>query len=140
LVTTVLMLVVLPRARPAPEQAVEVERPVVAIERAGFTTDRFLPPDDPAWPGHWAQLPSAWSDRVMIDGADVLGQARAAIAEMPPALRQVIVLRDLEGRSSDDVGRALEISPEEVRRLLQQARSLVRARLERHLDGAGAMS
>jgi MFS family permease len=140
LVTAVLMLVVLPRARPAPEQAVEVERPVVAIERAGFPTDRFLPPDDPAWPGHWAQLPTAWSDRVVIDGPDVLGQAQAAIAEMPPALRQVIVLRDLEGRSSDDVRRALQISPEEERTLLQQARSLVRARLERHLDGAGAMS
>jgi DNA-directed RNA polymerase specialized sigma24 family protein len=117
-----------------------VERPAVAIERAGFATDRFLPPDDPAWPGHWAQLPTAWSDRVGIDGPDVLGQAQAAIAEMPPALRQVIVLRDLDGRSSDDVRRALQISPEEERTLLQQARSLVRARLERHLGGAGAMS
>src|SRR4051812_26744669 len=25
-----------------------------------FDPDRFRPPDDPDWPGHWASLPSDW--------------------------------------------------------------------------------
>jgi hypothetical protein len=139
-VAAVLMLAVLPRARHAPEPTTEVLQPEVAITPRTFPAERFLPPDDPVWPGHWAKLPTAWSDRVAIDSPEVLGQARSAIADMPPALRRVIVLRDLEGRSSDDVERALAISLEEERALLHQARSFVRARLERHLDGTGAAS
>ena len=138
-VAAVLMLLVLPRARPAPEQAIDEEQPALAIEPA-FPADRFLPPDNPVWPGHWAKLPTAWSDRVAIDDPEVLGQARAAIADMPPALRRVMVLRDLEGRTSEETRTALAISQEQERALLQQARSFVRARLERHLDGTGATS
>jgi DNA-directed RNA polymerase specialized sigma24 family protein len=64
--------------------------------------------------------------------------ARAAIADMPAALRRVIVLRDVRGRSPDEVGEALRLGTEEQRAMLQQARSLVRARLERHFQDEGA--
>jgi DNA-directed RNA polymerase specialized sigma24 family protein len=54
---------------------------------------------------------------------------------MPAHLRQVIVLRDIEGGSPADVQRALGVSPDIERALLQQARALVRARLEQHFEG-----
>jgi RNA polymerase sigma-70 factor (ECF subfamily) len=56
---------------------------------------------------------------------------------MPAVLRQVIVLRDIQGRASDEVSRALDVSTEEVRAMLHQARSLVRAQLERYFERAG---
>jgi DNA-directed RNA polymerase specialized sigma24 family protein len=99
-------------------------------------SDRFLPEDHPEWPGHWATPPVAWQALgVPVDGPDVLEQARLALAEMPEALRQVIIIRDVEGRTPDEVGEALGLSPDDERAMLHRARSLVRARLERYFEG-----
>jgi hypothetical protein len=103
-----------------------------------FAPDRFVPADDPVAPGHWVDPPVAWEGLgVRVDDADALEKARAAMAEMPEALRQVIVLRDVEGRTPDDVRNALGLGPEEERDMLHKARGLVRARLERHFEEGG---
>jgi DHA2 family multidrug resistance protein-like MFS transporter len=113
-----------------------VPTPTAEMERA-FPPDRFLPSDHPEWPGHWETPPVAWEALgVRVDGADTLEQVRVALAEMPEPLRQVIILRDVEGRTLDEVRNALRLAPEEVRAMLQQARGLVRARLERYFDGS----
>jgi MFS family permease len=128
-----LILAVLPRS-PVPIAQVS---PAALIEPP-FPADRFLPPDDPEWPGHWATAPADWGRLgPRVDDADVLEQARAAVTEMPAALRQVIVFRDIEGRTPDQVRGALGLDDEQQRAILQRARSLVRARLERYLEGAG---
>ena len=72
------------RAGPAPVAAGPV-----------FPADRFLPDDDPQWPGHWASPPREWVGADLAD-EQALAQVRAAIRAMPPELRQVIVLRDVE--------------------------------------------
>ena len=131
----VLILVVLPRS-PAPraEAAPLVPAPAQEMEPI-FPVDRFLPPDDPEWPGHWAYPPSSWDGlSVSVDGAEALEQARVAISEMPPALRQVIVLRDVQGAMPSVVRRSLDLRPEEERALLQQARGLVRLQLEHYVE------
>jgi DNA-directed RNA polymerase specialized sigma24 family protein len=56
---------------------------------------------------------------------------------MPDDLRQVILLRDVEGRTPNEVHEALSLGPEEELAMLHQARCLVRARLERHFEGGG---
>jgi RNA polymerase sigma-70 factor (ECF subfamily) len=130
------MIVVLPAAPPSLAQVAPVAPEPAPTVGLAFAPDRFLPEDDPQWPGHWATPPSAWNDLgARIASADALEQARAAIAEMPPVLRQVIVLRDIEGRASSEVREALGLSPEEEGALLHRARGLVRARLERHFEG-----
>jgi MFS transporter, DHA2 family, multidrug resistance protein len=114
-----------------------VPTPSAEVEPS-FPADRFIPPDDPEWPGHWATPPVAWETLgVRVDGADTLEEARLALAEMPEALRQVIVLRDVERRTPDEVREALGLKPEDERAMLHQARSLVRARLERYFDEGG---
>jgi hypothetical protein len=134
-VAALLIIVVLPQA-PAPVGEAAPVVPAPAREREPvFPVDRFVPPDDPQWPGHWANPPAAWdAPGFSIDDPDTLDQARAAIAEMPPALRQVIVLRDVEGRAPSETRRALDLRPDQERALLHHARGLVRARLERYLE------
>jgi predicted MFS family arabinose efflux permease len=138
-VAALLIVVVLPRT-PAPLAEAEPLIPAPGRElEPSFSVDRFLPPDDPQWPGHWANPPAAWDALgVAVDGAGALDQARQAIAEMPPALREVIVLRDVEGATPSEVQRALDIGPEDELARLHQARGLVRARLERYLEGSGS--
>jgi MFS family permease len=138
-VAALLVIVVLPRA-PAPvaEAAAVVPAPAQKGQPV-FSADRFLPPDDPQWPGHWANPPAAWDALgVAVDGAGALEQARQAIAEMPPALRQVIVLRDLQGATPTEVQRALDLRPEDELARLHQARGLVRARLEGFFERTGS--
>jgi hypothetical protein len=114
-----------------------VPTPSADVEPA-VPPDRFLPPDHPEWPGHWETPPVAWETLgVRVDDAETLGQVRVALAEMPEPLRQVILLRDVEGRTPDEVRDALSLAPEDVRAMLQQARSLVRGRLERYFEGSG---
>src|SRR5919106_2545879 len=109
-----------------------------AEEEPAFPPDRFLPPDHPEWPGHWEMPPVAWEALgVGVDGPEALEQARLALVEMPEDLRQVILLRDVESRTPDEVREALSLGPEEELAMLHQARSLVRARLERHFEGIG---
>ena len=137
-VFVLLLFVVLPRT-PAPLAEAEplVPAPGTKVEPS-FSVDRFLPPDDPQWPGHWANPPASWDAAgVAIDDPDALEQAHAAIAELPPAMRQVIVLRDVEGRAPSETRRALDLRPDEERALLHHARGLVRTRLERYLEGEG---
>jgi MFS family permease len=121
----VLLVVVLPSAQPAP---------VVAMTSApSFPAGRFLPDDDPEWPGHWATPPQEWTGERLDDGA--LAEVRAAILALPPELRQVIVLRDVEGRSAEQVRAALDLDEADQLATLHRARGFVRERLERYIEG-----
>jgi hypothetical protein len=130
----ILMIVVLPAA--------PVALPVALVEREPeptFSADRFLPDDHPDWPGHWAIMPVSWVALGLdVDSVEALAEVRAAIVEMPTELRQVMVLRDVEGRSPSEVTHALGISAADEQRRLHQARGLVRSRLERYLEGRGS--
>jgi RNA polymerase sigma-70 factor (ECF subfamily) len=101
-----------------------------------FPADRFRPDDDPEWPGHWASPPQEWADDRVDDEA--LAEVRAAILAMAPELRQVIVLRDVEGRSSEQVRAALGLSAADEITMLHQARGAVRERLEHYFEGRSA--
>jgi hypothetical protein len=133
-----LMVDVLPRAPVPIAQATFPPTPTPAMEPA-FPSERFLPPDDPQWPGHWAHPPATWdSAGVGVHNAASLEHARAAIAELPAALRQVIVLHDVQGRAPEEVRRVLNLSPDQERAMVHQARGLVRARLEDFFQRTGS--
>jgi hypothetical protein len=127
--TIALAVFVLILLRHIPTPSVEMEA------EPSFPPDRFLPADHPEWPGHWEDPPVAWEALVNVDGPGALEQARLAFAEMPELLRQVIVLRDVERRTPAEVREALGLNPEDESAMLHQARSLVRARLDRTFEG-----
>ncbi|GIK42241.1 MAG: RNA polymerase sigma24 factor [Chloroflexota bacterium] len=93
---------------------------------------RFNPPDDPAWPGHWAAGPRSWEQipEQQFLSQETKEQIMAAIASLPPNQREVITLRDIEGWSSAEICTVLDLSEANQRVLLHRARSKVRRALE----------
>lgn len=98
--------------------------------------DRFLPVDHPEWPGHWMKPPVRWGDPDRrAESVETLRAIEAAIRTLPEAQAQVMVLRDVAGFSSDEVGEMTQLSPGNQRVLLHRARAKVRACLEKHFGG-----
>jgi RNA polymerase sigma-70 factor (ECF subfamily) len=100
---------------------------------------RFLAPDHARWPHHWAVEPLPWR----TPEEDLLaGETRKVILEaiddLPPAQREVLVLRDLEGFAAPEVCNILGLSDTHQRVLLHRARSRVRQALERYFAAAEA--
>lgn len=89
------------------------------------------------WKDYWTDYPQSWEEgtpeRVLLDkeGATLLKQA---IAALPPRLKQIILLRDVEGLESDEVCAILAISDANQRVLLHRARARVRTMLEDYMD------
>jgi RNA polymerase sigma-70 factor, ECF subfamily len=93
------------------------------------------PPVDPGrfrregpWAGHWVEFPVDPAERVL--GAEVREQIGRVIAALPSPQREVIVLRDVEGWSAEEVCEALELTPGNQRVLLHRARAKARQALE----------
>ncbi|HZY40812.1 MAG TPA: sigma-70 family RNA polymerase sigma factor, partial [Anaerolineae bacterium] len=84
--------------------------------------DRFSPPDEP-WTGSWSIEPGAWNDQPedRLLSRETLAHIRSAIEALPPAQREVITLRDIDGWSSDEVCNALNITETNQRVLLHRA-------------------
>ena len=102
------------------------------VPEAAVDADRFLDPEHPRWPGHWAAQPEAWPEEALL-AAETREVIADAIEALPATQRAVISLRDVEGWSSEEVRNALELSETNQRVLLHRARSKVRAALESYL-------
>jgi RNA polymerase sigma-70 factor, ECF subfamily len=104
------------------------------VPEAAVDADRFLDPEHPRWPGHWAARPEPWPEDALIasETREVIAEA---IEALPASQRTVITLRDVQGWSSDEVRNALDLSETNQRVLLHRARSKVRAALESYLGG-----
>lgn len=104
-------------------------------DEAAVDAERFRA-EGHRWAGHWAAAPADWSalpeERLL--GSETLAQVHAAIEELPPRQADVLVLRDVEGWTPDEVCAALDISDGNQRILLHRARSKVRAALESYLS------
>jgi RNA polymerase sigma-70 factor (ECF subfamily) len=89
-----------------------------------------------AFPGHWRAYPADWHrlpEEALVQN-ETLRVTVDAIAELPPAQRAVITMRDVQGYGSEEVCAVLGVSEGNQRVLLHRARSRVRAALERHFD------
>ena len=95
---------------------------------------RFLGADHPRWPGHWASPPEQWAEEKLAT-KETVEFVRQAIGGLPPAQKQVITLRDVEGWTSTETCEALGVSEANQRVLLHRARSKVRARVEQFMQG-----
>jgi len=90
------------------------------------------------WAGYWAEYPQPWDEEtpekclLTKEGTAHLEQA---IQALPPKLKQIIILRDVEGLGSKEVCGMLAISEANQRVLLHRARARVRQALECYVQG-----
>jgi RNA polymerase sigma-70 factor, ECF subfamily len=110
---------------------------LVREDEPAVDPERFQGPDG-RFPGGWAAFPTAWDavpeERLLA--RETLELVDAAIKRLPPRQQEVIVLRDVEGWSSEEVCHALDLTIANQRVLLHRARSRVRESLESYLEVA----
>jgi RNA polymerase sigma-70 factor, ECF subfamily len=102
------------------------------VPEAAVDADRFLDPEHPRWPGHWAIKPEAWPEDALV-AAETRERLAEAMEALPASQRAVIMLRDVEGWDSAEVCNALGLTETNQRVLLHRARSKVRGALESYL-------
>jgi RNA polymerase sigma-70 factor (ECF subfamily) len=110
-----------------------------AVEAAetAVAPDRFQPVDHPTAPGGWTHPPpdlGASPERWLL-AQEARQHLQSAIAALPEHQRLVLILRDVEGCSTEEVCNALGFQETNTRVLLHRARAKVRAALEPYLKG-----
>jgi RNA polymerase sigma-70 factor (ECF subfamily) len=110
----------------------------VDVAEAAVAPDRFRPAEHPTEPGHWTHPPPDLEDsperRLLTQEARQ--HLQHAIEALPEHQRLVLILRDVEGCSTEEVCNALGFQETNTRVLLHRARAKVRAALEPYLKGA----
>lgn len=78
--------------------------------------------------GEWADPPDGWAARAddRIVATQLVGRVRALLGELPDAQRQVVLLRDVEGLSADDVSGIMGLTGGNQRVLLHRGRARLR--------------
>jgi RNA polymerase sigma-70 factor, ECF subfamily len=102
-----------------------------ARERRSVPVDDFGPVVDASWfdaGGSWRVPPEPWADLVddKILAAKMAARILAAIDELPLQQREVVILRDVQGLSSDEACAILDITQVNQRVLLHRGRSKLR--------------
>jgi RNA polymerase sigma-70 factor, ECF subfamily len=97
---------------------------------------RFRGPDDP-YHGGWTSFPPGWGqapEQRVLSG-EVRQLIDAAVEQLPPAQREVVVMRDVQGWTADEVCQILQVSESNQRVLLHRGRSKLRCALAHYLAG-----
>jgi RNA polymerase sigma-70 factor, ECF subfamily len=106
----------------------------VAVADAGAVVDQSRFDASGAWsspPQHWIEDSES---RMLAQGLS--DHIQAALYELPERQREVVMLRDVDGLSGQEVCAALDISEANQRVLLHRGRSHLRQSLEHELGGA----
>jgi RNA polymerase sigma-70 factor (ECF subfamily) len=93
-----------------------------------LSLEQFLPKegeDPPTRTPDWASLPI----QDVLD-REMTGRVQQAILDLPKKYRLVLVLRDIEGFSTEETGKILAITPANVKVRLHRARLFIRDKLK----------
>jgi len=85
------------------------------------------------WAGHWAFPPQPWDDRTpekLLASQQAINAMQRAIEALPATLKDVIILRDMEGVEAKDVCEMLNITETNLYVRLHRARERVRVAVE----------
>jgi RNA polymerase sigma-70 factor (ECF subfamily) len=91
------------------------------------------------WAGHWAFPPQPWDDQTpekLLASQQAVNAMQRAIETLPATLKEVLILRDVEGVEAKEVCEMLKITETNLYVRLHRARERVRAAVETALGGA----
>jgi RNA polymerase sigma-70 factor (ECF subfamily) len=99
-------------------------------------SSRFRGPQDP-YHGGWVSFPPSWGQapEQRVLSSEVRQLIAAAVDQLPPAQREVVVMRDVQGWSAEEVCQVLRVSEANQRVLLHRGRSKLRCALAQYLAG-----
>jgi len=109
---------------------------------SGMSTDhaeQAVEPDrlllvDHHWAGHWVSVKREEMPEERLLSQETRLCLERAIEALPPNQREIIILRDIEGWTSDEICNTLGISEGNQRVLLHRARAKVRSALEKYFQ------
>lgn len=90
------------------------------------------------WAGHWAFPPRPWDDQTpekLLASQQAVSAMNKAIEALPPTLKDVLVMRDIEGMESYEVCALLKITETNLHVRLHRARERVRKAVEACVEG-----
>ncbi len=90
------------------------------------------------WAGHWALPPQPCDERtpeMLLASHQAVTAMNRAIEALPPTLKDVLILRDMEGMEVREVCDLLKITETNLYVRLHRARERVRTAVEGYLDG-----
>jgi RNA polymerase sigma-70 factor (ECF subfamily) len=78
--------------------------------------------------GHHAEQFQSWAEPadVAVGRHETADFVRESISQLPESYRQVLLMRDIEGRSTDETARELDLTPNAVKIRLHRARLALR--------------
>ncbi len=85
------------------------------------------------WAGHWAFPPQPWDDQTpekLLASKQAVDSMQRAIEALPATLKEVLILRDVEGVEAKEVCELLKITETNLYVRLHRARERVRAAVE----------
>ena len=95
------------------------------------------------WAGHWGFPPQPWDDQTpekLLASQQAVDAMQRAIEALPATLREVLILRDVEGVEAKEVCELLNITETNLYVRLHRARERVLAAVETYLeDGKKAL-
>lgn len=130
-------------ANRARSRAVRNGRTILFSDLAGAADDDEAVVDPSRFnaAGYWDQPPRPWDDFTperLAASAQIRRHLEQALEELPPAQRAVVVLRDVEGCSSQEACDVLGISETNQRVLLHRGRARLRCLLEPVMELRGS--
>jgi RNA polymerase sigma-70 factor, ECF subfamily len=90
------------------------------------------------WTGHWAFPPQPWDDQTpekLLASQQAVQAMNRAIEALPVTLKDVLILRDVEGVDAKEVCEILKITETNLYVRLHRARERVRRAVETYLEG-----
>jgi RNA polymerase sigma-70 factor (ECF subfamily) len=90
------------------------------------------------WAGHWAFPPQPWDDQTpekLLASQQAVNAMNRAIEALPQTLKDVLILRDVEGVDAKEVCEILKITETNLYVRLHRARERVRQAVETYLEG-----
>ncbi|MEQ8787482.1 MAG: sigma-70 family RNA polymerase sigma factor [Pirellulaceae bacterium] len=88
--------------------------------------------------GHMADAAARWAvtHDTAVDSREMRELVRHGIDQLPEAHRTILLLRDIEGHSTEETAKLLDITPGAVKTRLHRARQALRTLLDPHMRGA----